>query len=380
MVDIKEKTACSGCWACASSCPKQCIRMVSDEEGFLYPTIDKEKCVDCSICDNICPIINPSKTNNEPVAYAAYNKDEDIRLNSSSGGVFTLIAEYVIDMNGVVFGAAFDEEFTVKHTYVENKADLYKLRGSKYVQSKIDDAYKKAKIFLDTGRTVFFGGTPCQIAGLYSYLKKDYDNLVTHDLICHGVPSDKLWKKYLGYQAKKYKSKLKSASFRDKAYGWKEFCMKLEYENGKKYVKKLFDDLYMRAFLTNIDLRPACYNCAFKTKIRCSDFTLADFLGIQKVLPEMDFDDKGTSLIVVNSKKGREIFGAISNNLEFLEVDIDTATKYNRYITESVKRPASRNKYMEMMQIKSFKKVSNVFVPNTFLGKCIKKLRKIFGK
>ena len=296
---------CSGCHACVNICPKQCITMASDEEGFLYPVADKEKCVECGLCEKVCYAINPCKNENLPEVYACYNKDDAVRASSSSGGMFTLFAEHILNLNGVIFGAAFDENLIVRHICVDNKEDVHKLRTSKYVQSIVGDSYKKAKELLENGRVVLFTGTPCQINGLMSYLGKKYDNLYTQDIICHGVPSSKVWKKYLEYTEKLHGSKVDSTinpSFRAKTFGWLNFSVKINFENKTVHAETLKKDLFMRSYLSNALLRPSCYKCSSKGLQRISDVTLADFWGVNRVLPEM-FDDKGTSLIFLNTEK-----------------------------------------------------------------------------
>lgn len=202
MIQLDKKQTCTGCHACAAKCPKQCIKMISDTEGFWYPQIDEEECINCGLCERVCPIITPIKFEDpfSPMAYACYNRDEKVRLASSSGGIFTLIAEAVLKQGGVVFGAGFDEDFNVCHQCVERVEDLDKLRMSKYVQSKIGETYREAENFLKENRLVLFTGTPCQIGGLKAYLGKSYDNLITQDIICHGVPSPMVWEDYLAFR------------------------------------------------------------------------------------------------------------------------------------------------------------------------------------
>lgn len=260
MIIIDDKTNCSGCHACANACPKNCISMVSDEEGFWYPQVNKEKCIDCGLCEKVCPIIHKWQPDDsrKTTAIAAINLNEEIRLESSSGGIFTLKAEKIIDQGGVVFGAAFSDDFkSVRHICVDNKADLEKLRGSKYVQSKISDTYKHAKEYLDSGRKVLFSGTPCQIGGLYSYLRKPYENLLTQDIICHGVPSPMVWEKYVEKCERKAASEMQRVFFRHKKYGWKSYSMAMEFTNHTKYIRTLLEDPYMRLFLSNSCLRPS---------------------------------------------------------------------------------------------------------------------------
>lgn len=347
MIDkkIKLNRDCMGCHGCMNICPKKCISMESDKEGFFYPEVDYDLCINCNQCINACPIINKTIVDIGPLVYACINKNEEVRLDSSSGGVFTLVAEYVIDKGGIVFGASFNDKFELEHNYVKTKEELSKLRGSKYLQSKIGNSYNQAKYFLDSGIQVLFTGTPCQIAGLKSFLgKKNYNNLMTIDIICHGVPSPEVWRKYVEFREIEADSQTQGISFRQKNEGWKRYSVSFLFKNNTEYRRTLSEDLYMRAFLKDVCLRPSCYDCEFKTLNRQSDITLADFWGIENVLPEMD-DDKGTSLIFINSKTGREIFYSISNEMKFKEVDINEAIKYNPSAIKSVLENPNRDKF-----------------------------------
>ena len=371
------KQQCNGCHACASACPIQCIEMIVDKEGFWYPQVNTTNCINCGLCEKVCPIITPLNNDtvwDNVVAYAAKNKDDEIRKTSSSGGVFTEIAKYVLEHGGVVFGAAFADDFAVEHTYVERVEDLQKFRGSKYVQSKIGDSYKQAESFLKEGRQVLFSGTPCQIGGLISFLRKPYDNLITQDLICHGVPSPKLLETYIG--VRQGEGDIKEISFRNKTEGWKLFSMFVEYQNGDEYRKTLREDLYMTAFLRNICLRPSCYQCAFKTKERQSDITLADYWGIQKIHPEMD-DDKGTSLVFVNSPKGKQIFQEISKNLIYCETDKEKAIENNSAMIKSVVKPKNREKYLQKVTVKNFERLTKKYIRPSFYIRAKWKLKSI---
>lgn len=328
MIEIKEKSKCTGCMSCMNICPKNCITMAFDDEGFWYPKIDVDKCINCDLCKNSCPFVSKKIGCEKPIAYAAYSTDDEIRMNSSSGGIFTEIANFVLQKDGIVYGAAFNDNTELTHISIENEGELYRLRGSKYIQSKINTCYKDAKEKLDDGRLVLFSGTPCQIDGLYSFLKRDYDNLITQDLVCHGVPSPLVWKEYVKFHEKKARSKTTGVFFRNKDNGWKDFEFKLMFENGTIFQKNCFVDSYMKGFLFNLFLRPSCYNCAFKTRNRTSDFTLADFWGIEQELPEMD-DNKGTSLVIVNSLKARKIWNDIQSNVVSQETDLEKAIIHN---------------------------------------------------
>lgn len=283
MINIVDKSLCSGCHACMSVCPKFAITMQKDNEGFLYPIVDENKCIGCDLCDKSCQVLNPITNENEPiVAYACNNLNDAVRMQSSSGGIFSLIAEWIISQNGVVFGAGFDDELNVVHMAVDNTNDLSKLRGSKYVQSVIGDSYIQTKELLDAGIKVLFSGTPCQIDGLLHFLRKDYDNLYTLDIVCHGVPSPKVWKKYLEYQEilnGSSLSKTKLPTFRSKEDGWIRFRSALFFENGNSYSMTHEKDLYMKAFLKNVSLRNSCFSCYSKSINRNSDITLADLWG-----------------------------------------------------------------------------------------------------
>lgn len=326
MIKITRKENCTGCHACYNICPKKCIDMNFDEEGFLYPSVNSSKCVECGLCEKVCPIIHIVEVENEPIAVGCYNKDEKIRMESSSGGIFTLLSELTIQSGGVVFGAGFDENYNVRHGYVDNMDDLKKFRGSKYVQSTIGNSYYDAKKFLEQGMQVLFTGTPCQIAGLKRYLKKDYDNLVCQDIVCHGVPSTYVWEHYKNFIANG--KKIVGVKFRDKSTGWKTYSLQIDFDDGSSYKDIGNENSYIKGFVKDFYLRPSCYECKYKTLHRESDITLADFWGIESNEPELD-DNKGTSLIFINSDKGKKIFEWIKKDIVFKNVDIQKAVTFN---------------------------------------------------
>lgn len=367
MIQIIKKEMCNGCHACLNICPVQCIGMKVDSEGFKYPGVDYNKCIKCNLCIDVCPLIDKKIIKeNEPKAYACFNKDEKIRMESSSGGIFTLLAEKVINSGGVVFGAGWNKNLELEHTYVETFEELKKFRGSKYLQSEISETFKEVLEFLKISRKVLFSGTPCQVGGLKSFLDKNLDkekikNLLCVDFICHGVPSPKVFKKYLEYQEKINNSKAERIAFRLKNKGWKLFSVSLLFNNNTEYRKQFRNDLYMNAFLSDIDLRPTCYDCGFKTKQRIADITMADFWGIQNVKPEFD-DDKGTSLILVHSELGEEYYSDISTNIISKEVDADKAFKYNSAAIKSVKPHPKRKEYFENLDSMNFDELDNKYV------------------
>lgn len=351
MINIEKKENCSGCHACYNICPNGAIKMMVDEKGFKYPTIDREKCIDCGLCEKVCPIINKQNKENSPKVIACYNKDEEIRMKSSSGGIFSLIAEEIINRGGVVCGAAFDEDFNLSHQFVEDAEQLDRLRTSKYLQSSIDDTYEKTKEYLLDDRYVLFTGTPCQIQGLLTYLGKDYDRLYTQDIVCHGVPSPMIWKKYMEYRKHIDNKVPKAINFRDKKQeGWHLFSLSFNYGDSE-YAKNQKEDYYMKVFLKDVCLRDSCYQCCFRDKNRMSDITLADFWKTEEMAPELD-DNKGTSLVLINSEKGNELYELIKKKIIYKEISIENAMISNPAIIRS---PKKHNKKRE----KFFKEINN---------------------
>lgn len=384
MIKIEKKDDCCGCSACYNICPQNAITMEGDEKGFAYPVVKQELCINCDLCKKVCPILNQNKIENVPYAYACINKNDKVRKESSSGGVFSMLAEEILKNNGVVFGATFDSNYNVIHTYIDNKNELNKFRGSKYVQSTIGSCYSDVKKFLNQGKYVLFTGTPCQIEGLKKYLVKEYEKLYTQDFICHGVPSPLVWKKYLEFRQKKINKKPVNIYFRNKDDGWKEFNMKFEYVDFQ-YKENLKKDPYLQAFLKNTSLRDSCYNCKFKKINRMSDITLGDFLGVEKVLPEM-YDNIGTSLVIINSRKGEELFRNIKENIECKAVeDVNEAIKYNPSMIYSSKIDKNRKKFFENLDILQFDKLVMKYtykIPIHILvaNKCKKIIKKIIKK
>ena len=358
MIEIGNKQNCCGCAVCTQACPKHCITMVEDAEGFLYPDVELEKCVDCNMCQRVCPMLN--KTDEDAPytkAYAAYNLDEKERLQSSSGGVFSLLAKQVLREGGVVYGAAMSEDCTSAcHIKAESPDDLVALRGSKYIQSSTEGVYQQIKNELDNKRKVLFSGTPCQIAGLKSLLRTDYENLLCVGVICHGVPSSKIWRKYLRYRENRAGASARRTFFRHKYYGWKMFAVLFEFSNSTAYKQILYKDLFMQMFLQNICLRPSCYSCHFKGLHELADISLADFWGAENVCPELD-DDKGLSLVLVHTPKGNELFQEIKGTMISKEVDFQQAALQNPAIFESCTEPINRDSFMNDMDTLTIKQL-----------------------
>ena len=380
---LKNTKLCNGCHACFSVCPKDCIVMQADEEGFLFPQIDNEKCVECGLCEKICPMnktqVERTGETKTPKTFAVINKNEEIRMQSSSGGVFTLLAEKVINEGGVVFGARFNENWQVEHDSTETIDGLAAFRGSKYVQSRIGNSYKLVKEFLTDGGGVLFSGTPCQIGGLKSYLQKDYENLLCVDIICHGVPSSKVWRKYVEFRENIAGSKTGKIASRRKNCGWTQYSLSFNFVNDREYSQIFQADPFMQAFLKDLCLRSSCYQCGFKSANRISDITIADFWGVQNVAPEM-FDDKGTSLVLLQSPKGQEVFDKIKSDTDFAEVDCEKSLQFNTAAFRSCAEPKNRGKFMKNIDKFPFDKLVRKYTKISFTKKIFSFVRKVLGK
>lgn len=372
MIEIIDKSKCSGCKACYNVCPLNCINMIIDEEGFWYPKVNEDECSQCGLCEKVCPELNiytSDKYFDIPQAFAAWNINDGIRIASSSGGIFTIIAEWIISHEGVVFGAGYDENFNVVHREITTSKDLAQLRGSKYVQSDIGESYKKAKFHLENNKIVLFTGTPCQIAGLHNYLDKDYPNLYTCDLVCHGVPSPEVFGKYKKFVEDKYNSKIQSISFRDKKYGWKTYSLSIKFSNGNEYRKNLKEDPFLLGFLKNYYLRPSCYTCPYSKIPRSADITLGDYWGIGNKYPDLD-DNLGVSLLLINSEKGIFLLESCKEMLEIHEGDLEYAIKHNPCIVKPVNKPKERDKFFDDFNSKEFSYVIKKYMsPPSFIEK-----------
>lgn len=370
MIEIRKKKNCCGCSACEQRCPHHCIVLREDSEGFLYPHVYKERCTSCGICEKVCPVQNRAAAHSPLKVYAAKNKNKQELLSSSSGGLFVIFAKKIIKEGGVVFGAKFDESWNVVHAYTEKEEGIRAFMGSKYVQSQIGSAFSDAKGFLQSGRKVLFSGTPCQIAGLNGYLGHRYDNLLTIDVICHGVPSPMVWKHYLNEIVRKVChdensvssplilnssgrdalfERITSISFRDKRTDWKKFSFALslakDLSEGKQNSVSLShtfsEDNYMRLFLSNVILRPSCYHCPSKEGKSNSDITIADFWGIERVHANFD-DERGVGLLLVNTEKGQFALDEESLYLKSREVSLSDAVGSNPSYYTSVSEPLEK--------------------------------------
>lgn len=341
MINITNKRKCCGCEGCRQVCPKQCITLTKDAEGFLYPKVEVSVCIHCNLCDKVCPVINQATPKTAIGSLVASSSDNKTKANSSSGGVFTELAKDVISSGGVVFGAKFDADWQVVHGYTTVVEGLTALQTSKYVQSRIGNAYSDAEKLLKEGLKVMFVGVPCQIAGLKKYLRKDYPNLLSVDVICHAVPSPMIWSDYI----KRYDSeKIKNINFRNKRHGWINYGMSVVRSDGREVYIPMRENPYMGCFLKDYSVRPSCYECPAKCGKSGSDITIGDFWGIGDIYPQY-YDAMGCSCIIVRSKNGKE---AIKNlDMQIHSVNYEDILKCNRSLEQSASEPHDRDVFWE---------------------------------
>lgn len=344
MIDKVEN--CCGCSACFNACKKQAIIMESNDEGFLFPVIDKSKCINCGKCEKACPIQNHPKVNKNKKAYACYADSFNKRMKSCSGAVFTLLAEKMLEQNGVVYGAAFDDRLNVYHLKVDSVDDLKTIKGSKYVQSIIGITYSEIEDSLKIGKTVLFSGTPCQVSGLLSFLGKEYENLFCVDVICHGVPSPMVWAKYLDELSPNVR--VVNMSFRNKTNGIKNKTLDYYLADGSVISEKYEESAYIKGFIQDMYLRPSCYQCEFKGINRCSDITIGDFWGLQNFYPKFG-DDYGVSAVIVHSSKGEKYFESIKNDMHLISVTSKQIAAGNDSLLLSAKTNNRRNEFFERL-------------------------------
>ena len=323
MIVVKNKADCCGCTACYSVCPQKAISMQQDQEGFLYPFVEISKCIDCKLCDSVCPIENKVESKMfDRKAYVLRAKDVGIVSTSTSGGFVTPLGEWILNQGGVICGATYNEEYKVVHK-ISGGAEEF--RDSKYVQSDLGDCFSEIKKHLMHETKVCFIGTPCQVYGLKSYLRKEYDNLVTVDLVCHGTPSPKLWKKYLDEQKDKYHSEIDDIVFRNKTYGYHSGTMRIRFKNQFVYYGSARVDSMLKSFFAEISSRPSCYKCRFKSVERCSDFTIYDCWHANNLVEGLVDDDKGFTNLIVQSLKGERILDRIADRYELYATNLEKA-------------------------------------------------------
>lgn len=387
MISIKDKSQCVGCSACMQICPKQCITMLQDNQGFLYPCVDEAKCIECNKCVSVCPVINQSEEKKPRAVYAAWNENDKIREKSSSGGCFYQIAKSVIDRGGVVFGARFDDKWNVVHSYCDTLDGIQQFQQSKYLQSRIGNTYREVEKFLKAGRITLFSGTPCQIAGLHKFLTKDYGELlVTVDVVCHGCPSPKVWEEYLAHiMSPKFKTffhlrkkdEITKINFRDKRNGWSAYGISIGFRHGKELFETHLENIYMRCFLHDLSLRPSCFHCPSKAGKSGSDITLADFWGVESVNKNL-YSSKGVSLVLINSPKGDKIVK--KQAISICEVDYKDGLAKNPSIEKSVAKPIEYDDFWTKFSDKGFKTASKIVAPinKSLFAKGYRFLKRIF--
>ena len=369
MQEIVSKNKCTGCTACASICPKKAITLIEDNEGFKHPIIDQEKCINCGLCKKTCPVLNTKENKALNKCYVAYNKDEKEKQKASSGAIFTLVANYILNNHGIVIGAAFDKNNKLNHIAVTNKKDLDKLKGSKYLQSNLDNIFTFIKENIKD-KKILFVGTPCQVAGLKAIIKND--NLLCIDIVCHGVPSPKLFEKYIKELEEQNNDKLINYNFRDKSTGWDTYSNTATFKNNK-ITELAKDNKYMKLFLSDIALRESCYNCNFKIGNKYSDITLGDFWGVKNYYPEM-YNKKGVSAIIINTEKGKDIFEIIKKDLEYKECKLEDIISGNPSLKDSGKYPEKRKEFFDKLDNNSIEYLTKKY------QKKIPIYKKVLGK
>lgn len=357
---ITEKK-CTGCYACYSICPKNAIEMKADEKGFWQPIINADLCINCKLCQNVCPLNTETIKNTcNPTAYAAYSMNKENQWKSSSGGIFSLLASEILRQGGTVYGAAFSKNFQVEHTRVTN--DVSSLQTSKYVQSKIGDMFLEAEKDIKSGKLVLFSGTPCQIGGLYSFMKQrkvETENLLTVDLICHGVPSPLLWKKHLDSISSGRNPVL--VNFRDKRLSWGGYSLTCQFDDGTEYSVEAGQDAYMQGFFSNMTLRESCYSCRFKTVSRLADITLADYWGVEKYNPEM-MDKDGTSAVLIQSQKGQRYFDTLKEQIKSEKVSIASILASNKSMIQSAVPHPRKNLFWQQAMKQQYEGFEDIIV------------------
>lgn len=376
MIEIKDKKDCCGCHACYSACPKQCITMKEDEEGFLYPHVDVSNCIECGLCEKVCPVQNPIKLDEfEQRAVLFQHSDQQILRESTSGGLFTAIASWVIARGGVVFGAAYDGNLTIHHEGVTTFEDLKKFRNSKYAQSVIGDSFLQVRELLKQDRWVLFSGTPCQLEGLSKFLRKEYEKLVMVDLVCHACPSPKVFRKYIDHIKDTHNKDAKNVKFRDKVYGYKYSLMTFYDQNDALWYKEGIDtDVMMRAFFNNISPRPSCFACPSKKQYRVTDFTIWDCFDVDKFSKELD-NDKGVTRSLMHTPKAFAIWEEIKKDGLSKEIPVEKAVEGVKEMYHSVEMHPQREAFFRDLNTMSTSEVFQKYFPITLRHRLEKQAR-----
>lgn len=377
-IAITDKKNCTACAACSNICPKRCIAMMEDEMGFQYPVVNQGACIECKLCEKHCPVLHSERPENcgRPTVYAARTKNSDLRFCSTSGGIFSELATYVIEQDGAVCGARYDADNFVEHFLIEDIQNIEKIRQSKYMQSRIGNVYQVIKKQLQSNRLVAFCGTPCQVAGLYQYLRHEYENLLTFDFICRGVNSPKAFKYWLEEIEEENHSKVARVWFKYKKNGWKASprCTRVDFSNGQFKVYSGTENTFMCGYLgPNLYIRPSCGDCRFKGTPRLGDITLADFWGLDSVLE----DDGGTSMVMVNSAKGERLLEMIKNRIEYEEHDFSEIGAGNVCASGSVTVNPKSELFLKSLGSEPFSKLVRKYSKPSLSIRVMKKAKKI---
>lgn len=344
-------------------CPKACIRMEEDAEGFRYPVIDEDKCAYCGLCEKVCPVINRQVRTYREQVYGTSSKDEALLKRSSSGGMFGILADYILKREGVVFGCSFDEDMELRHFCAQTETECREFHGSKYVQSDTRDTYRECKQHLEKDRKVLYVGTPCQIAGLKSYLGKEYDDLIAVELLCHGVPSPGIFRQYREELEAEKGKRISNFAFRFQDSGWKNYRLKLDYADGTAEVIPAKESAYMAAFFNNLILRPSCYNCRFRVDYSSADILIGDFWGVGKYYTEFD-EELGVSVLMTLSEKGEKVFVKVKDRMKRIKTELDKVVPANGCVKMSVFPNRNRQRIMEAYGAKEISPLMFKYAPN----------------
>ena len=370
MINIQDKSKCTGCTACASICPQQCIVMEEDAEGFKYPNVNREKCIHCDRCEQVCPfntVVLQTEQITEALVIRA--KDEQYLMNGTSGGFVGPLFDYVLDNDGVCCAAKMDENMCVRHVFINNKEEWEKnsenIQGSKYVQSELSDSFAKIRAFLKEGRLVLFIGTPCQVNGLKNFVGENI-NLILIDFLCHGVPSHLLWDKYREDKVEHYKAPIVKAQFRKKTYGYNGSTISLEFENGQEYNDFLRTDLMLKAYYGNIGTRYSCFACPAKGNNRSSDITIFDSWHAKQLAPELIEDNRGYTNIIVHSNNGRNVWSKIKEEYVYHKVNPKEAIMADGIMYENNPMPSdNRAQFYGVLKKQGIQKAMHELMPVT---------------
>lgn len=377
----KDRNLCTGCTACVNVCPQKCIEMIPGEDGFSYPRIDESRCIHCGLCERICPANKQPEKTKVKAGYVARTKDMENVNNSTSGGMCAAFADYTFSKDGLLYGVGYDENMKVRHFGIDvsQKERVKEMRGSKYVQSDLGTCFSEIKAALDQDRFVCFTGTPCQVAGLKAFLRKDYQNLLTIDLVCHGVSSPMAFRGYVGAMSKRYNSKVTDVRFRNKTYGYHSGTMRVDFENGKKYYGSGRIDQMSKAYFLGACSRECCYQCPFKGDERYSDFTIFDSWHVDKLISGMKDDDKGYTNVFVHTEKGMQVWNEMKKELDCREADPVKMKEYDGVmIDQSPSRYSNRDILLQAINESGFEAAMNRYLPITAKDKLVERTKKIF--